>query len=280
MKQPLITHPALRYHGGKFRLAPWIISHFPEHRCYVEPFGGAASVLLRKERSPAEVYNDLDGDVVNFFRVLRDPVLSKKLAEQVELTPYSRDEFYAAYETSSDSVEQARKLVVRAQMAFGSAGATKGTTGFMLDTKRGCGATQRLWKEHGKTVLTAANRLQGVLIENKKALSLIEDHDSVDTLFYVDPPYLPSTRSIGSNRYYRHEMNESDHIELLEGLKKVKGIVLISGYESELYNDLLSGWEKKVKSTVISSNKGGRTANEVLWISPNCTSVNQGLNFG
>ncbi|WAT38045.1 DNA adenine methylase [Klebsiella michiganensis] len=131
-----IKHPAIRYHGGKFRLASWIISHFPEHRCYVEPFGGGASVLLKKEASEAEVYNDLDGDVVNLFRVLRNPETAQQLVDACALTPYSRDEFNCAYEDSENRVEQARRLIVRATMGFGSAGATKGKTGFRLDTKR------------------------------------------------------------------------------------------------------------------------------------------------
>ncbi|CAB5540684.1 DNA adenine methylase [Citrobacter werkmanii] len=122
----VIKHPAIRYHGGKFRLASWIISHFPDHRCYVEPFGGAASVLLKKKQSEAEVYNDLDGDVVNLFRVLRDPVSSQALIDACALTPYSRVEFRCAYEPTDDPIEKARRLIVRATMGFGSAGATKG----------------------------------------------------------------------------------------------------------------------------------------------------------
>lgn len=103
----VIRHPAIRYHGGKFRLANWIISHFPDHRCYVEPFGGAAGVLLQKPRSYAEVYNDLDGDVVNLFRVLRDPLLNQRLQDACVLTPYSRDEFCAAHQETADQVEVA-----------------------------------------------------------------------------------------------------------------------------------------------------------------------------
>ena len=140
-----IKHPAIRYHGGKFRLAPWIIGYFPEHRCFVEPFGGAASVLLRKEPSEAEVYNDLDGDVVNLFRVLRDPIASRSLIDACALTPYSRTEFQCAYAPTCDPVEQARRLIVRATMGFGSAGATKGSTGFRLDTKCNSSTAQRVW---------------------------------------------------------------------------------------------------------------------------------------
>ena len=99
--QSKIRHPAIRYHGGKFRLASWIIGHFPEHRCYVEPFGGAASVLLRKKLSEAEVYNGIDGDVVNLFRVLRDPKKSQALIDACALSPYSRAEFQCAYEPVS-----------------------------------------------------------------------------------------------------------------------------------------------------------------------------------
>lgn len=103
----VIKHPVIRYHGGKFRLAPWVIGHFPDHRCYVEPFGGAASVLMRKERSYAEVYNDLDSEVVNLFTVLRDAQLNEKLQLACKLTPYSRDEFKLASEPATDPVEKA-----------------------------------------------------------------------------------------------------------------------------------------------------------------------------
>lgn len=140
-----IKHPLIRYHGGKFRLAPWVISHFPDHRCYVEPFGGAASVLLRKSRSEAEVYNDLDDEIVNLFRVPRDKDQAEKLIDACLLTPYSRTEFNCAYEISDCSIERARKTIVRATMGFGSAGATKGKTGFRLDTKRNSATAQVLY---------------------------------------------------------------------------------------------------------------------------------------
>ncbi|MEY6717541.1 DNA adenine methylase [Enterobacter hormaechei] len=157
-----IKHPAIRYHGGKFRLASWIISHFPEHRCYVEPFGGGASVLLKKQASEAEVYNDLDGDVVNLFRVLRNPETAKQLIEACTLTPYSRDEFNCAYEDSDNRVEQARRLIVRATMGFGSAGATKGKTGFRLDTKRNSATAQRIWARQPDNLAAVASRFAGV----------------------------------------------------------------------------------------------------------------------
>ena len=101
-----IKHPAIRYHGGKFRLAAWIIEKMPEHTCYVEPFGGAAGVLLQKPRSYAEVYNDLDGEVVNLFRVLRDPEMNQRLRDACILTPYSREEFCAAREAVTEPVER------------------------------------------------------------------------------------------------------------------------------------------------------------------------------
>ncbi|WP_426106416.1 DNA adenine methylase, partial [Massilia sp. TSP1-1-2] len=127
--------PVLRYHGGKFRLAQWIMGFFPEHTCYVEPFGGAAGVLIQKERVYAEVYNDLDSEVASFFAILRDPEQRRRLIEAVVFTPYARDEFELAWMPVADPLENARRLCVRAQMGFGSAGATKGTTGFRIDTK-------------------------------------------------------------------------------------------------------------------------------------------------
>ncbi len=140
-----VERPALRYHGAKFRLAPWVLKHFPPHGTYVEPFDGAAGVLLQKPRSYAEVYNDLDGEMVNFFRVLRNTGQRAALVEALALTPYHRDEFDLAWEPTEDPIEQARRLCVRAQVGFGSAGATKGVTGFRIDTKRACSTAQHLW---------------------------------------------------------------------------------------------------------------------------------------
>lgn len=265
-----ITSPALRYHGGKFRLASWIIQHFPAHRCYVEPFGGAASVLLKKHRSYAEVYNDLDGDIVNFFRVIRDPDLCQRLIEMLTLTPYARAEFKMAYETEDDPVERARRVAVRAQMGFGSAGATKGTTGFRIDTRRKRGTSQQAWIRYPETIAVVCERLQGVVIENKHALDVMLNHDEPDTLHYIDPPYVASTRVLRSGGYYRHEMTDIQHQELLSMLKTLSGMVIVSGYESDLYRDMLCDWVSVSKAARAQAYRGTKMATETLWLNQSC----------
>lgn len=266
-----IKHPAIRYHGGKFRLAPWVISHFPTHTHYVEPFGGAASVLLRKERSYAEVYNDLDGDVVNLFVVLRDMTLRECLIESLILTPYSRNEFTEAYAEAETMVEKARKLVIKATMGFGSAGATKGTTGFRLDTKRSTATAQHLWARMPENLAAVGQRFEGVLVENRDAVQCMLDHDTVSTLHFVDPPYVHDTRVI-SSRYYRHEMDNDAHLTLLDTVNKLEGMVVLSGYNTDMYNDILTGWQKQEKQSSAAGRKGSVKRLECLWLSPNVLS--------
>ncbi|HBQ2536250.1 TPA: DNA adenine methylase [Klebsiella pneumoniae] len=264
-----IKHPAIRYHGGKFRLASWIISHFPEHRCYVEPFGGGASVLLKKEASEAEVYNDLDGDVVNLFRVLRNPETAQQLINACALTPYSRDEFNCAYEDSENRVEQARRLIVRATMGFGSAGATKGKTGFRLDTKRNSATAQRIWARQPDNLAAVASRFAGVLIENRSAIQCMRDHDTVSTLHFVDPPYVHETRvETAKNSAYRFEMTNEEHAELLNVLKELRGAVIVCGYNSDLYNNALSGWKRVTRTTAANGFAGSVRRTECLWLNP------------
>lgn len=220
-----ITTPVLRYRGGKFRLAPWVMSFFPQHTCYVEPFGGAAGVLLQKKRSYAEVYNDLDSAVVNFFRVIRDEKTRQALIAALVSTPYARSEFELAWEPTDDPVEEARRLCIRAQMGFGSAGATKGATGFRIDTKREYGTAQHLWALYPDAVAKAGHRLTGVLIENQPAIKVMQKHDAPTTLHFVDPPYMHSTRVLqaGKGGYYRHEMTDDDHADLLDALLELEG---------------------------------------------------------
>lgn len=264
-----IKHPAIRYHGGKFRLASWIISHFPEHRCYVEPFGGGASVLLKKEASEAEVYNDLDGDVVNLFRVLRNPETAQQLIDACALTPYSRDEFNCAYENSENLVEQARRLIVRATMGFGSAGATKGKTGFRLDTKRNSATAQRIWARQPDNLAVVASRFAGVLIENRSAIQCMRDHDTVSTLHFVDPPYVHDTRvETAKNSAYRFEMTNEEHMELLNVLKDLRGAVIVCGYNSDLYNNALTGWKRVTRTTAANGFAGSVQRTECLWLNP------------
>lgn len=262
-----IKHPAIRYHGGKFRLASWIIGHFPEHRCYVEPFGGGASVLLKKEPSDAEVYNDLDGDVVNLFRVLRDREMAQQLIDACALTPYSRAEFNCAYEDSNSQVEQARRLVVRATMGFGSAGATKGKTGFRLDTKRNSATAQRIWARQPDNLAAVASRFAGVLIENRGAIQCMLDHDTVSTLHFVDPPYLHETRvETAKNSAYRFEMTNEEHVELLDTLKGLQGAVIVCGYDSNLYNNAQTGWKRVTRTTAANGFAGSVQRTECLWL--------------
>jgi DNA adenine methylase len=266
---------ALRYHGGKFRLAPWIISHFPAHKTYVEPFGGAAGVLLRKERSYAEVYNDLDGDVVNFFAVIRDPQKREALIEAIALTPYARDEFEADYDHTDDPVERARRLCVRSGMGFGSAATTGQPVGFRIDTARPYGTAQAIWTRFPQTLGIMGDRFGAVLIENRAADIVIRNHDRPDTLFFVDPPYLAETRRMGKSACYRHEMTEAQHAALLAQLTEVKGMVVLSGYRSELYDRALAGWTAFEKDTAASGGRGSVARTETVWLNPACAAALQ-----
>ncbi|AVG17805.1 DNA methyltransferase [Chromobacterium vaccinii] len=270
-----VTRPALRYHGAKFRLAPWIMQFFPPHQTYVEPFGGAAGVLLQKPRAYAEIYNDLDGDVANFFRVLRDPGQRAALIVAITLTPYSRTEFEQAWEPASDPIERARRVAIRAQMGFGSAGATKGMTGFRIDSRREYGTAQQLWAYYPDQLADVGQRLAGVLIENGPAIDIMRQHDSPQTLHFVDPPYLHATRVLqgGGRGYYRHEMSDDDHRELLGVLLDLDGFVVLSGYPSDLYEQALAGWEQHTTGSRISAGRGTAVRTECVWLNPACSAA-------
>lgn len=267
-----INAPVIRYHGGKFRLAPWVIEHFPPHLVYVEPFGGAAGVLMQKPRSHGEVYNDLDGDVVNLFRVLQNSRMREALTELLVLTPYAREEFEQAWIFTDEPVERARRTIIRAQMGFGSAGASKGTTGFRIDCYRQYGTAQQLWARYPEQLATIGQRLAGVLIENRPAIDIMLAHDSPQALHYVDPPYMHDTRVRGAQkgRYYRHELDDGQHAELLDMLNTLQGMVVLSGYPSDLYAERLEGWTMNTTSARISAGRGGDTRTECLWLNPAC----------
>lgn len=263
--------PVLRYHGGKFRLSKWLYGFFPAHEIYVEPFGGAASVLLRKPRSHGEVYNDLDQDIFNLFQVLRDEKAAARLRELCELTPYSRDEFQLAYQHTADPIERARRTIVRSAMGFGSGAATGHKTGFRCEARRKHATSADVWVKYPAVLTWVAQRLRGVNIENRPAAQCIASHDTDRTLFYVDPPYLMETRSIGSSEHvYRHELTEQQHQELLQQLLDAKGMVALSGYASELYSDMLTGWRCETKLARISAGAGTGIKTECLWLNQQC----------
>lgn len=261
------ARPVLRYHGGKWKLADWLISLFPPHRVYVEPFGGGASVLLRKKRSYAEVYNELDGEVVNVFRVLRDSGKAAILRRQLEYTPFAKEEFALSYEPCTDEVEQARRTLVRSFMGFGSAAATGFGTGFRANSNRSGTTPAHDWTNMPKHVEQWTERLRGVVIENKDALEVIAQHDTPDTLFYVDPPYVLSTRKL-KNPYcgkgYRFEMSDDQHRTLAGALHEVQGMVVLSGYASDVYDlELYADWERVEKPAHAD---GARDRLEVVWL--------------
>lgn len=273
MHDAAVKRPALRYHGGKFRLAPWIQQFFPPHGCYVEPFGGAAGVLLQKPRVYAEVYNDLDSDIVNFFRVLRDPGLRADLIEACRLTPYAREEFAQAYEPTDDMLERARRTCVRAAMGFGSAGATKATTGFRIDSRRKYGTAQHNWADYPSTIAAIGERFAGVLIENRDAIDVMQAHDGPDTLHFVDPPYVHDTRVMRARGGYRHELDDAAHLRLLKAVSEVDGMVVLCGYRSDLYDAALVTWERHETVARISARRGTAMRTEVVWLNPACSAA-------
>ena len=266
--------PVMKYHGAKWALASWVIEHFPLHTTYVEVFGGSAAVLLNKRPAKYEVYNDKNDVIVNLFRVIRDDELREQLIKLISMTPYSRTEFLDArhHNDDYDPVTSAHKLLIRAQMGFGSSGATSVYTGFKSHTTSTGGASiKNLWTSLPDNLIEVATRLQGVMIENTDAHKLIKSHDSEDTLFYLDPPYSASTRG-SDDTYGKFEYSDKEHEELLNLVLGCKGKFVISGYENDLYDDVLSGWNRSIKNSAISSQRGGVARTEVIWHSPNCQS--------
>ncbi|MCB8835957.1 DNA adenine methylase [Aurantimonas sp. VKM B-3413] len=270
------TRPALRWFGGKWLLAPKLISLFPPHRIYVEPYGGAASVLLRKPRAYGEVYNERDEEVVSYFRVLRDPEQAAELIRRLKLTPFARAELRDSYERSSavDPIETARQLVVRSFMGFGSnAAATQhkgaNSTGFRSNANRSGTTPSMDWRNLPQALPALTERLRGVVIEGKDAIPIMQQHDGASTLHYVDPPYPHATRS-RRNPYckkhlYRHEMSDADHGAMLDVLLSLKGMVVVSSYASALYDEALASWERTTFETFAD---GARPRTEVVWSNP------------
>lgn len=256
-----VQHPVLKYYGSKFSLAQWITSFFPPHRHYVEPFGGAANVLLLKEPSKMETYNDLNNAIVNFFRMLR--IKPAELVEQIRLTPWARTEYEEAFnERDGDSaIELARKLFYRLTMSFsGQYHSHKSSW------RRFNKGTKKMRPDYlVKNLIAASERLLSVQIENRDALRLIAETDAEDTLFYLDPPYIFSTRT--TSKAYSHEMTNDAHRRFAELLYSLKGFVVLSGYPSAIYAELFEskGWIRIDRPARV---LGGAIKTECLWLSP------------
>ncbi|MFN8468585.1 MAG: DNA adenine methylase [Caldilineaceae bacterium] len=261
---PIVRGPVGRYYGGKWRIAPWIIEQFPPHRIYVELYGGAGSVLLRKPRCYFEVYNDLDGEIVNVFRMLREH--GPALVELVRLTPYAREEFEQAYLLADSPLEQARRTLFRMAAGFASGAQLSYSNGFRTSFQRSYTTPADNWRDKPEILEQIVERLRGVCIEHLPALQVIPKYDSPDALYYVDPPYVWSTRNNrNAGDTYHYEMSDQDHRLMAAALQHLQGHVIVSGYASPLYDELFAGWRRMEKETHAD---GGRDRTEVLWIKP------------
>lgn len=261
------TRPILRFHGGKWRLAPWIIKHFPEHVTYVEPYGGAASVLLRKRPSEIEIYNDLSSEVWNFFRVLRDE--TDELVRRLRLTPWSRQEYQLSYQETPDKIEQARRFFVRSWQGVGGVKAKNKRGWRYVSSGRDRSIPKRFMGLDD--LYDVAERFMEVTLECDDALRVIARFDSPETLFYVDPPYVLSTRSTSHRNAYRFEMTDYEHVALARCLHTSAGAVVLSGYDNRIYSELFRTWHSVYKRTRTAAAHTTRT--EVLWLNPRCVEM-------
>jgi len=254
----------LKYPGSKWSTANWIISNFPagyEKMTYCELYFGSGAVFFNKNRSMIETINDLDGNVVNLFKVIREQ--PEELARLIEFTPWSREEYKKSYTMTGNSLEDARRFLVRMWQAIGAK--SSDITGWRNNIKGMNGNLNQFALRLPKGIVEVSCRLKHtkqclVQIENQPAIKLIQRHKQQNVFFYCDPPYIKSTRS---GRIYACEMNDDDHIELLELLQKHPGPVMISGYENEIYNSLLQGWHKKNKIVLT---EAANKATEVIWM--------------
>lgn len=262
--------PLVPYHGGKGRIAHWIVPMIPPHRVYVEPFAGSAAVLLAKPVATHEILNDLDSNAVTFYRMLRERTEDLELA--CRLTPYARDEFLDAdlEDDAIDDLERARRWWIRTSQSFNHTAG--GKTGWATSINRGSNSARTVLNRIERFA-AAVERLEHVVLENRDAVDVIRQYSAPDAVIYADPPYLASTRTAMAKRPggdYRHEFStEADHARLAEALHATPATVLLSGYESPIYDELYPGWHKTGRR-VLRRSSNGRSAsqvhvNEVIW---------------
>lgn len=263
----------INWYGGKYYMADNIIALFPEHNVYCEVFGGAGHILFAKSPSKVEVYNDLNSDLTTFFSVLRDKSKSERLHLQLELTPYSREEFYDCsrnlHNEADDEIERVRKWYTSLMQSFsgkfGSWCHTKSTS------RRGMPMPVSRWLGNiDDNMPKAVERLQTVQIESLDYEKLIDKYDSENTLFYLDPPYIHDTRT--AKNVYEYEMTNEQHKKLVDILLKIKGKAILSGYDNEIYNALTeNGWNKVLlgkynKSCMKAENGKKGKGEEFVWV--------------
>ena len=267
---------AFGWYGGKFSHLDFILPYLPndaKHFCDV--FGGSAAILINRRPAPVETYNDIDSELVNFFEVLRDH--GEELIKAISLTPFSREELIKACEISSEltNLERARRFYVRARQTRTGLAQTSSEGRWahcVLTSRAGMAGSVSRWLGAVEGLPEIVQRLQRVQIENAPAHEVIKRYDTKDTLFYIDPPYVHKSR--GDSKAYGYEMTEKEHTELANLLKDVKGRVVISGYRTEIYDDLYKDWHRiDAPIKTINSSKGKRQ--ESLWLNFEPTSITE-----
>lgn len=261
--------PILKYPGAKWRIADWIIKQMPPHIGYVEPYFGSGAVFFNKAKSPIETISDIDGSIVRFFKTCRER--PEELAYAVSMTPWSRQEFLECdfCDETVDEVEAARQFAVRCWQAFGARlGSKTGWRNTIGRNKNHGPDNPSMWRRLPDCIAMVAERLKDAQIENRPATEVIKHNNGEEVLIYADPPYVKSTRTLNGDQY-RHEMYDKDHIELLNALKEHAGMVMLSGYDCEMYRDMLTGWEMK---SIKTKAERGVPRTECLWINPQARS--------
>lgn len=248
----------LRYPGSKWNLASRIVGMIPDHKSYLEPYFGSGAVLFSKNPSPMETINDLDGDVVNLFRMIRTH--PDELSTALYLTPYAEEEYNRAYlrEETDDDIEKARKMLIRSLQSHGFS--TYRKVGWKIDVQgREHSYAVKHWNEVPEIIKQAADRLKQVQIHQTDAIELIKRFNFESVFMYLDPPYMLETRT---RKQYHHEMEDEDHEKLLHTIRNSKARIMISGYDSELYNQKLQGWNRYEFNATAEM---GLKRKEVIW---------------